>query len=39
MIYYILGGIVLLYSLLVIFALIERYYENNGESGEEDEFT
>ena len=36
--YFVLTGVIILYFILVIFALIERYFENNDESGGEDEF-
>lgn len=36
--YIVLTGIMILYTIIVVFALLERYFENNDESGGEDEF-
>ena len=37
--YFVLAVIVILYLIMTLSALLERYYANNGENGEEDEFT
>ena len=36
--YFVLTGVIILYFILVLFALLERYFENNDETGVEDEF-
>ena len=36
--FYVLGGVIILYFILTIIALTERYYGNNDEIGGEDEF-
>lgn len=35
--YYVLTGVVIVYLILVVFSLIERYYENGGVDDGEDE--
>ena len=37
--YFVLAVIVILYPIMALSALLGRYYENNGENGDEYEFT
>ena len=37
--YFVLAVIVILYLIMALSALLGRYYANNDENGEEDEFT
>lgn len=37
--FYVLGGVIVVYFILTIIALTERYFGNNDENGEEDEYT